>query len=388
MIAVTLQAIFQKSFASFSRTRRLPQHQRKAAKSIIQCRTSALGGHVQKCPNGHVEGVWYNSCGHRSCPQCSHLPKERWLEKQKARLLACDHYHVILTVAHELHRFWWLNTRLMVEVLFQSARDTLFKLLHDVEYLGAQPGVMISLHTWGRPLGLHLHVHCLVTGGGLSVGGEWIPVRNGFLLPGRVVRDLFRGKFIAGMRKALRRGKLVLPDGMRPQQVENLLNQLGRKKWNVCVKERYGHGRGVLTYLARYVKGGPITNQRLSCAEENEVIFRYHDHRDGKVKPMTLTGEEFMERVLWHVPEKGLQVVRHYGLYGRCGQKLREQCRAQLSQLAEEKPAALDLQRYWEKTGHRDKLCCPVCGERLIRGGRVPRAGAPPGLEIGQRRAA
>ncbi len=170
----------------------------------------------------------------------------------------------------------------------------------------------------------------------------------------------------------------MLPDGMRPQRVENLLNKLGRKKWNVCIKERYSHGRGVVTYLARYVKGGPISNQRLSCADEKGVTFRYRDHRDGKVKPMTLTGEQFMERVLWHVPEKGLQVVRHYGLYGRCGQKLREQCRAQLGQLPEEKPVTLDLQSYWEKTGHRDKMCCPVCGERLIRGGQVPRGGSPP----------
>ncbi len=252
------------------------------------------------------------------------------MERQKARLVACDHFHAILTVAHELHRFWWLNTRLMVEVLFRSARDTLFELLGDEGYLGALPGVMISFHSWGRSLALHLHVHCLVTGGGLSSAGQWVAVKNGYLLPGKVVRDLFRGKFVAGMRKALRRGKLVLPEGMRAQQVENLLNKLGRKKWNVCVRERYSHGRGVVTYLARYLKGGPISNQRVLCADEAGVRFRYRDHRDGKAKEMTLGVEEFIQRVLWHVPEKGMQVVRHYGLYGRGGRKLREQCRSQL----------------------------------------------------------
>ena len=381
---MTLQAIFQKCFDSFSRTHRLSQHHRKAAQSIMECRTSALGGHVQKCPNGHMEGVWYNSCGHRSCPQCSHLPKERWLEKQKARLLGCDHYHVILTVAHEFHQFWWSNRRLMVEVLFQSARDTLFELLHDDEYLGVLPGVVISVHTWGRALGFHLHVHCLVTGGGLSLTGQWLAVKNGYLLPGKVVRDLFRGKFIAGMKKALRRGRLSLPEGMTPQRVENLCNKLGRKKWNVCIRERYSHGRGVVTYLARYVKGGPISNQRLSGVDEKGVTFRYQDHRDGKVKPMTLTPEQFIERALWHVPEKGMQVMRHYGLYGRCGQELRDKCRAQLGQLPEQKPATLDLQSYWEKTGHPEKMRCPVCGERLIRGGQVPRGGAPPRVVYGQ----
>ena len=149
-MALTLQSIFQECFDSFSRARRLPQRHRKAAQAFIQCRTSALGGHVQKCPNGHVEGAWYNSCRHRSCPQCSHLPRERWLGKQKARLLACDHYHVIFTIAHELHQLWWLNSRLMIELLFQSARDTLLELLRDSRHLGAVPGVIISLHTWGR----------------------------------------------------------------------------------------------------------------------------------------------------------------------------------------------------------------------------------------------
>ena len=384
MMAVTLQAIFQKCFDSFSRTHRLSPHHRRAAQAIIHCRTLALGGHVRKCPNGHVEGVWYNSCGHRSCPQCSHLPKERWLEKQKARLLGCDHYHVILTVAHEFHQFWWSNRRLMVEVLFQSARDTLFELLHDDEYLGALPAVVISVHTWGRALGFHLHVHCLVTGGGLNSAGRWIAVRNGYLLPGKVVRDLFRGKFIAGMRKALSSGKLVLPDGMRPQQAENLFNKVGRKKWNVCIRERYSHGSGVVTYLARYVRGGPISNQRLSCVDEKGVTFRYQDHRDGKVKPMTLSSEEFVQRVLWHVPEKGMQVMRHYGLYGRQGQELREKCRAQLDQLPEEKPTTLDVASYWEKTGHPEKMRCAVCGELLIRAGRVPRGGAPPRVIYGQ----
>lgn len=378
---MTLQAIFQKCFDSFSRTHRLSPHHRRAAQAIIQCRTLALGGHVQKCPNGHVEGVWYDSCGHRSCPQCSHLPKERWLEKQRARLLACDHFHVIFTIARELHQLWWLNTRLMIEFLFQSARGTLFELLQDDRHLGAVPGVVISLHTWGRTLSFHPHVHCLVTGGGLSPRGQWISVRNGYLLPVEVVRIIFRGKFLDAIGKALKQGRLILPEGMTEQKLKNLLNKLGRKKWNVCIRERYSHGSGVVTYLARYVRGGPISNQRLSCVDEKGVTFRYQDHRDGKVKPMTLRSEEFVQRVLWHVPERGMQVIRHYGLYGRQGQELREKCRAQLGQLPEEKPTTLDVASYWEKTGHPEKMRCAVCGERLIRVGRVPRGGSPPDEE-------
>lgn len=377
-MAVTLQAIFQKCFDSFSRTHRLSHHHRKAAQSITQCRTAALGGHIQRCPEGHVEEVWYNSCRHRSCPQCSHLARERWLEKQRARLLACDHFHVIFTIAHELHPLWWLNTRLMIEIVFHSARDTLLELLGDHRYLGATPGVMMSLHTWGRTLSLHPHVHCLVTGGGFSPTGEWISVKNGYLLPVRVVRIVFRGKFLAALGKALEQGRLIVPEGTTSQKVKNLLNQLGRKKWNVCIRERYSHGSGVVTYLARYVRGGPISNRRLSDGDDKEVRFRYQDHRDGKSKLLTLSSEEFVQRVLWHVPEKGMQVIRHYGLYGRQGHKLREKCRSQLGQVAEEKPVTLDLQRYWERVGYPERLRCPVCAELLVCGGRVPRGGSPP----------
>lgn len=352
----------------------------------MQCRSVALGGHVKKCPNGHVEGVWYNSCGHRSCPQCSHLPKERWLEKQKSRLLACDHFHAIFTIAHELNELWRWNTRVMSEILFRSARDTLFELLGDERYLGAKVGVMMALHTWGRTLSFHPHVHCLVSGGGLTSSGVWRAVSNGYLLAVRVVRLVFRGKFLDGIRNALEQGQLKLPAAMTEQQLKNLLNQLGRKKWNVCIGERYSHGTGVITYLARYVRGGPLSNGKLQCADETGITFRYRDHHDGKVKPMKLTAEEFIGRALRHVPDKGMVVLRHYGLYGRCGKAQRDRCREQLGQREEQSAEALTVEQYLEKTGHGEKLHCPVCGERMICVERFGRA-APVSRER-ERRAA
>lgn len=209
-------------------------------------------------------------------------------------------------------------------------------------------------------------------------------MRNGYLLPVEVVRIIFRGKFLDAIGKALKQGRLILPQGMTEQKLKNLLNKQGRKKWNICIRERYSHGSGVVTYLARYVKGGPISNQRLSCVDEQGVTFRYQDHRDGKVKPLTLTSEEFVQRVLWHVPERGVQVIRHYGLYGRQGRELRDRCRAQLGQLAEQEPVVLDVRTYWEKGGHPEKARCSVCGQLLIRVGRVPRGGAPPEVVYGQ----
>ena len=145
---------------------------------IGDCRTAALGGHVKACRCGHLQKVWYNSCKHRSCPQCAFLEIEKWLYRQKQRLLNCDHYHVVFTVPAELNDIWGLNRKQFANLLFTSVRDSLLKLLADPKYLGARPGLIMALHTWGKTLIVHPHIHCLVTGGGLTTEGEWKTVRK------------------------------------------------------------------------------------------------------------------------------------------------------------------------------------------------------------------
>src|ERR687886_211233 len=276
MALVTLQMIFHDAFPAYAPNHPLPAHVRTAARALMQCRTAALGGHIQACPDGHVARVWYNSCRHRSCPQCAYLQTERWLALQRARLLACDHYHVIFTLPHDLNPLWLANVPLMTTLLFRTVRETLCTLLADPHYLGAQPGIMAALHTWSQTLVLHPHIHCLVTGGGLTPTGTWVAVRNGFLLPARVVMAIFRGKMVAAIRQTFARGVLALPAAMRPQQFLNLLHRLGhprKTKWNVHIRERYRHGAGVVTYLARYVRGGPITNARLVAWDGERATF-------------------------------------------------------------------------------------------------------------------
>src|SRR5215475_6690453 len=311
MVLVTLQTIFQDAFPAYEQRHALPAHVRRAAHAIMQYRTAALGGHVQACPDGHMARIWYNSCRHRSCPQCAYLQTERWLALQQARLLTCDHYHVIFTLPHDLNPLWLANVPVMTSLLFQAVRETLCTLLADPQYLGAQPGILAALHTWSQTLGLHPHVHCLVTGGGLTPTGQWRAVRNGFLLPARVVMAVFRGKMVDAIRQTFARGVLALPEAMRPQQLLNLLNRLGhpaKTKWHVRIMERYRHGAGVVTYLARYLRGGPLKTPRLVAYDGACVTFTYRARQEeaDSARPglqrMTLPVADFLQRWLLHVP--------------------------------------------------------------------------------------
>jgi hypothetical protein len=385
---LTLQAILQQGYAAYERGHAVPEHVRRAVSAILVCRTAWLGGHVQACPEGHVERIWYNSCRHRMCPQCAWVQVERWLVKQKARLLACEHDHVIFTIPHELNELWLANVPVMTQLLFTSVHDTLVELLGDAQYLGAKPGIITTLHTWTQTLLLHPHIHCLVTGGGLSQAGQWVAVRHGFLLPMRVVMALFRGKLRAAIRQELMDGTLRRPAGQRQQQVENLLNKLGRQKWHVHIRERYPYGQGVLVYLARYLRGGPIANARLCSCDGQQVVFRYAERAKGpggraQQRTLRLPLEQFIGRWRLHVPLPGAVLVRCWGLYAHTQGIALAVCRQQLGQEPVEAPPPLDWQSACAERGEAHPERCPICGQRLVCTALLPRAGVPPPAQMG-----
>jgi hypothetical protein len=337
-----------------------------------------MGSHWRGCPAGHTLRLHYNSCRHRSCPQCGHERVERWITERTEQLLPCDHYHVILTVPHELEPLWRANRRAMNELLLGGARETLLELLADARYLGARPGILATLHTWGRTLSFHPHVHALVSGGGWD-GAGWRPVRNGFLLPFRVVGALFRGKLLAAVREALAAGRLVLPAGESRARLERELWRLSRRRWNVHLRERYAQARGVLVYLSRYLRSGPIHNRRLLAVDDAQVVFRYTDHRDAQSRSMRLALEAFLQRLLWHVPEPRSHVVRHWGLYARGRKAVRERCRAQLAATTGEPRARVpSAARAPAPDPQRER--CEVCGRALVFLGLLVSCRSPPPL--------
>ncbi|MGH8630816.1 MAG: IS91 family transposase [Burkholderiales bacterium] len=372
----TLQGIFESCFARFAQGRKLPLRAHRAARAIEHCRTAALGGHIQRCPEGHVARVHYNACRHRSCPRCSALPRARWAEAQAARLLGCEHYHVVFTLPHELIALWAYNRAVLNETLFQCARDTLIELSADARFLGATPGILMALHTWGRTLNHHPHVHCLISGGGLTPGGDWKAVQNGYLLPVRVVKALYRGKMLAAIGQALEDDRLRLPAQDTQAHWARCLRALHKKNWNVHLAQRYPHGRGVMRYLARYVKGGPIHDQRLQSANAHEVVFTYTDHHDARPKRMRLATDEFIARVLWHAPEPGQHSVRHYGLYANSANAKRARARQHLGQLPASALPGLNWQAELERLGAGEQSRCPRCKRTLIRGASLARGQA------------
>ena len=376
MMRPTLQSIFASYFAQYAAQRKLPLRALRAAGSIVHCRTPALGGHIQRCPEGHVARVHYNACRHRSCPRCSALPRARWAEAQAARLLGCEHYHVVFTLPHELIALWAHNRAWLNDTLFQCARDTLIELCADARFLGATPGVVMALHTWGRTLNPHPHVHCLVSGGGLTPAGDWKAVQHGYLLPIRVVKSLFRGKMLAQIGCALEENRLRLPAQTTKANWTRCVCALYKKNWNVHVAERYPHGRGVLRYLSRYVKGGPIPEQRLQAANAQQVVFTYTDHHDGKQKRMRLATDEFIARVLWHAPETGQHTVRHYGLYANSARARLDRARQQLGQSPAPATPRANWQADLERLGAGDKTRCARCQRPLIRGITLARSSA------------
>jgi Putative transposase/Transposase zinc-binding domain len=299
---------------------RLTPEQRRALDDLTACRTAALGGHVLGCPGcGHQE-VSYNSCGNRHCPKCQATAAARWLEAQAADLLETPYFHVVFTLPSALGPMALVNPRVVYGLLMRAAAQTLLEVAANPKHLGAEVGVLAVLHTWGQSLALHPHVHCVVTGGGLAPDeSRWIAGRDDYFLPVPILRRVFRGKFLAGLRAAFTRGrlrfpgKLAVPGDSKP--FNRLLSETVRTDWVVYARRPTKGPATVLKYLARYTHRAAISNRRLLSLTDDQVTFRWKDYaHGGKQGTMTLAAVEFVRRFLMHVLPAGFVRVRHYGL--------------------------------------------------------------------------
>ena len=279
----------------------LPSH-RRAITDILACRTDALGGHLWRCNRCSTDVFSYHSCKNRSCNTCHTDETERWLKARRAELLPCPYFHVTVTVPEELREVLRRNQNDGYAALMKAAAESIIELARDRRHVGGTVGIMAVLHTWTQQLVYHPHVHCLVTGGGVSADGRhWHPARNGYLVPTRALAKLVCGKLRAALAK--RRPDLIVPPAA------------WNKPWVVHCTAWGAGEEAVLRYLARYVFRVAITNSRIVGLDENGVTIRHKHRASNRWRHTHLDGHEFMRRFLQHVLPKGLHKVRYYGLW-------------------------------------------------------------------------
>jgi hypothetical protein len=369
--------------------------QRKALRDLAVCRTATLGGHVEHCLDCGHDRIAYNSCRNRHCPKCQALARAHWLDQQAQHLLPVEYHHVVFTLPAELSALALANPAALYDLLMRSAAATLRDVAANPERLGAIPGVLMVLHTWGQNLHHHPHVHCVVTGGGLScdragtidLSPSWRACRPGFFLPVRVLSRVFRGKFLAALRSLLDAGKLFLPTRLtalaEPHARAAWWASLYAKDWVVYAKRPFGGPAQVLKYLARYTHRVAISNSRLLELRNGRVTFRYKDYADDhRHKTMTLEADEFLRRFVQHVLPSGFVKVRHYGLLAnrhraaRLAVSRRLLLAANVAAILPDGANAPDAQAVPIEPAQA--RCCPACGgTRLLYRELAPAPATP-----------
>ncbi len=292
----------------------------KVLLAIARCRTAALGGHLDECTRcGHRATISYNSCRNRHCPKCQTAAREQWIAARQRELLPTRYVHVVFTLPHRLAPLALQNKKVLYDLLFRASAETLLEVAHDPRHLGAEIGFFTVLHTWSQKLRLHPHVHCIIPAGGLSLDHtHWVKSRDRFFLSIKVLRRVFRGKFVAALQQAFREGQLVFHGDLtllaQPKIFAAWLRPLFRKDWVVYSKPPFGGPQYVLQYLGRYTHRVAISNHRLVSLIEEQVTFRWRDsahHNEQKL--LTLSLDEFLRRFLLHLLPKGFMRIRNFG---------------------------------------------------------------------------
>lgn len=276
-------------------------HQQKTLRALQQCRTAALGGHVDACDGCGTIHISYNSCRNRHCPKCQGHKREEWIQRREADLLPCTYYHIVLTLPEQLNALALYKPALIYDALFKSAWQTLEQFGKNE---GIRLGMIAILHTWGQNLSLHPHLHCIVPGGGIDKNGKWQKQlrSNKYLFSVKALSKVFRAKYVQQLRD----------HGITDK---DLLESLFQKDWVVYAKRPFGGPMQVIEYLGRYTHKVAISNHRIESVSKDEVQITYKDYKDGsRNKVMALSNQEFTRRFAQHILPKRFVRIRHYGI--------------------------------------------------------------------------
>jgi hypothetical protein len=358
--------------ASLEAKHPLTREQKRMLTDIGQCRTAALGGHVDHCPGCGYEHPSYNSCRNRHCPKCQALAQEKWIAQRSERLLDVGHFHVVFTLPSELRSLAKLAPTAVFDAMFNAAKRVLLELGED--RLKARLGATLVLHTWTRKLTFHPHIHAIVTAGGLALDGNaFIRKRGKYLFPVKVVGALFRGKTLAALSRAHDKGAFAHVRRFHdPKGFASLIASVAKLSWNIYAKAPMKTSNHVVSYLGRYTHRVGIANSRLVDVTDDRVVFRT---RNGAT--VTLDPFEFLARLVQHVLPDGFHKIRHVGLYGSATRLA--QARTRLG--AEPAPLRRDSRSMPELLFDligRDIRLCPRCLTPLLQQPLQQDARAPP----------
>jgi hypothetical protein len=384
-----LSDILRVHAASYMQTRPVSNQQRKVIRDILACRTPALGGHLETCENGcGYRRLAFHSCRNRHCPKCQALQKLRWVSRRCQRLLPTRYFHVVLTLPHQLNPLVFRNQRILFNLFFEAASQALLQLAQGWPRLQVLPGFTAILHSWNQELAAHVHLHIVITAGGLNPdGSRWIPAKNNFLVPIRALAKLLRGKFVYGLQQLYKEEKLRFPQSIKhlekPPAFRRLLRNLRRIKWYGYAKPPFRGPQHVFGYLGHYTHRTAISNRRILSLEADTVTFRARNNgQPGSYRVVRLPAHQFIRRFLLHVLPHGFVRIRHFGLFAsrnapskwkKASTLLRPASdHANLDPLSTLPNTSTEVHRLGYKklllilTGF-DVTVCPNCGSNLLR---------------------
>ena len=353
----------------------LTEEKRNTADALMRCKTGELGFDVSYCEDCGFPLIHAVSCNNRSCPCCQAPLEKKWeLERNTELIEGISYYHVVFTIPHELNTLVKANRKALLGLQFRCVQETLLSLCADKKFLGARPGIVSVLHTWGQKLSFHPHIHVCISGGGITPAGQFVEAKHkGFFLPVAAIASLFRGKYLARLKELYEAGVLDLSHTQELSDASRwkaFIDCLYGKRWLPFIKETF-NGRGnAIRYLARYSFRTAIANSRITAVTDTHVTFRYKDYADGsKEKLLTVKGTDFIGMFLQHVLPKGFNRIRFSGYLTNCRKtenlKLIHRLRNTVyvgNPYREMKAAELLVALYG-----KDICSCPECSGRMIR---------------------
>lgn len=314
-----IQQVWLNSYADFQSSGYSQSDiQRKASQAILDCKSGKLGVNISQCPDCGHTAFHNNSCRNRNCPSCQAVMKEIWVDKRRAEVIDSPYFHVVFTLPHELNPLIYGNQQLLYGFFHRCCAETLLELSADKKHLGATPGIIQVLHTWDQEINYHVHMHCIVSGGGLTPDHKIRKVKKNFFLRVEVLRDKFKGKFLAGLQSFFQNNRLFFSASCErlrnSYEWAQFRDSLYQKDWCPYIKETLGGFGNAIEYLGRYTNKVAIANSRILSVDEQQVSFSARSKKPGEPRrTITLTNVEFIRRYLMHVLPSGFQKIRYYG---------------------------------------------------------------------------